>query len=520
MADGVFPALYTAEQVRLLDRAAIESGIDGFDLMRRAGRAAFRRLRRNWPAANHLVILCGGGNNGGDGYVIAGLGLQQGLQVSCIAVSDPKKLSGEARQAERWAREQGVTPDLLSDIAGGDISELLASADVVVDSLLGTGLSGDVRDPYRAVITQLNASGRPVFAVDCPSGLCSDTGRVLGIAVVANLTATFIGRKAGLYTGRARHYTGAVHFDDLGVPEDIYQVLDGPRGHLVTWDQARKALPPVSPCAHKGHMGRVLVVGGDTGMGGAGILAAEAALRCGSGLVYLATRAEHVPPALARRPEIQVRAVASGHDLAPLLSSVDVVIIGPGLGQGPWGQQMLQLVLGWDGPVVVDADALNLLASADYGVAHRALPGNWIATPHPGEAARLLGVDATEIERDRYAAMTKLQGHASCTWVLKGAGTLVAEAGKEPAVIAGGNAGMASGGMGDVLSGVIGSLLGQGMTPLGAAVVGASLHGAAADTAVITRGLRGLLAADVCEALPAALAGLPADTAVGGQVDE
>ncbi|MDX1588179.1 MAG: NAD(P)H-hydrate epimerase, partial [Oleiphilaceae bacterium] len=390
------PLLYRPEQVQQLDRAAIESGIDGFDLMRRAGRAAFRLLRRRWPQARHLLVFCGGGNNGGDGYVVAGMAQQQGLAVVCVSVSPPEKLKGEARQAWIWAREQGVSVTALDSDA---VPGWLQQSDLVVDALLGTGLKGEVRSPYRELIGQINDSTTAVLAIDGPSGLCADTGQPLGMALVADQSIGFIGRKAGFYTGQARHYTGPVAFDDLNVPESVYEQAGPARARLLHWSNQSTQLPPLSPCAHKGHMGRVLVVGGDQGMGGAGLLAAEAALRCGSGLVYLATRSEHVGAALARRPEIQVRAVAHGNDLAPLLSLADVVVIGPGLGQGPWGQQMLQQVLNWQGPVVADADALNLLSDRNSPLAAAGLPGHWVATPHPGEAARLLGCTVPEIEQ-------------------------------------------------------------------------------------------------------------------------
>lgn len=501
------PLLYRPHQVQQLDRAAIAGGIDGFDLMRRAGRAAFRLLRRTWPRARQLLVLCGGGNNGGDGYVVAGMARQQGLPVICLALSPVERLQGEARQAWQWACEQGVEVQTLTGEAALDkaqLSDWLLDAELVIDSLLGIGLAGEVRDPCRSVIEQVNDSGCPVLAIDGPSGLCAETGQALGVAMVANLTITFIGRKAGFYTGQARHYTGPVVFDELGVPAAVFDQVQPPRARLLSWAAMARQLPPLSSCAHKGHLGRVLVIGGDHGMGGAGLLAAEAALRCGSGLVYLATRGNHASAALVRRPELQVRAVEHGNDLAPLLALADVIVIGPGLGQGPWGQQMLQQVLTWKGPVVADADALNLLA--DPACALAGLPAHWLATPHPGEAARLLQCAVAELEQDRFAAMERLLAWSPATWLLKGAGTLIAAPGQLPGIVAEGNPGMASGGMGDVLSGLLGSMLGQGMSPLAAAMAGATLHGAVADQVVRSKGPRSLLAGDLCEALPQVLA--------------
>ncbi len=493
--------LYTAEQVRNLDRTAIEDfGVDGFDLMKRAGRAAFRLARRRWPEANRFLVLCGGGNNGGDGYVVAGLAAQQGIACRCVAVSDPARLSGTAAAAHAFARESGIEVTPLESIGDEGLGSFLGEADLVVDTLLGTGLSGDVRAPYAGVIDRLNASPVPVLAVDIPSGLCSDTGRELGTAVRAAATITFIGRKAGLYTGKARDCTGPVSFDDLAVEPAVYDAEPAPAAWLWSPEAALARLPPRHPTMHKGECGRVLVVGGDEGMGGAGILAAESALRCGAGLVFLATRSPHVPAALARRPEIQARAVEHGNDLDALLERVDVVVVGPGLGRGAWGQQMLQRVAGFAGPVVADADALMLMQT--LGVPVEA--AQWILTPHPGEAARLLNTGVPEVESDRYQSLSMLVAQQGATVILKGAGSLVGSPGRAPAVIEGGNAGMATAGMGDVLSGAIGALLGQGLAPFHAAVTGAAWHAAAADQALARTGPHGLLAGDLTEAFGAA----------------
>lgn len=503
------PPLYTAEQVRHLDQVAIESfGIDGFDLMKRAGKAAFRVARRHWPGVRSMVVLCGGGNNGGDGYVVAGLAKQQGWDCRCIAVSDPDRLKGTARNALEFAGEAGVEVERFESLSGPGLDEALGSTELVVDTLLGTGLAGEVRAPYSGVIDSVNASDVPVLAVDIPSGLCSNTGRALGSTIVADATVTFIGRKAGLYTGRARDYTGPVIFDDLAVDPAVYDAEPEPAARLWTPQVIRSALPGRRPTTHKGDCGRVLVVGGEQGMGGAGILAAESALRAGAGLVFLATRELNVPAALARRPEVQARSVEHGNELDALLGKVDVVVLGPGLGRDAWGQQMFQRVCGFEGPVVADADALNLLVEA----AEKRRP-EWVLTPHPGEAARLLGTTVPEIESDRYQAMRELVSQHGTAVVLKGAGTLVGAPGQVPALIAAGNPGMATAGMGDVLSGVIGALLGQELDGFTAAAAGAGWHALAADEAARHVGMTGLLAGDLCEYFFAAAAGPPVESA-------
>ena len=501
--DPYAPALYNAGQVRNLDRTAIEEfGVEGFELMRRAGRAAFRQLRRHWDQVRHITVLCGGGNNGGDGYVIAALAVQQGLSVRCIAVTDPARLRGTALRAYEYAGEQGVVVESSEVLGETGFEEALRGTDLVVDSLLGTGLSGDVRAPFDAIIHQLNASEVPVLAIDIPSGLCSDTGRVLGCAVEAVVTVTFIARKAGLYTGKARDHTGQVVFDDLAVDPGVYEAEPEPVAHYHDWPAASRWLPRRRPTTHKGECGRILVVGGDQGMGGAGLLASEAALRTGAGLVFWATRQMHLGAAIARCPEVQARAVEHGNELDALLEAVDVVVLGPGLGRSAWGQQMFQRVLAFSGPVVADADALNLIAASPDGLSGH---DNWILTPHPGEAARLLGGSTADIEADRYSAVRSLSGRYGNTCVLKGAGTLVASAGSATAVVAGGNCGMASAGMGDVLSGVLGALLGQKLTPHQAAITGCALHARAGDIAVRRHGAMGMLAQDVIAALGVAV---------------
>ena len=495
------PPLYTAEQVRHLDQTAIESfGIDGFDLMKRAGRAAFRLARRYWPEVHSVVVLCGGGNNGGDGYIVAGLARQKGWQCRCIAVSEPDRLKGNARQAIEFARGEGVEVERYEALDGDEMEKALADTQLVVDTLLGTGLSGEVREPYATVIEAVNEAGAPVLAVDIPSGLCSNTGRSLGAAVEADVTITFIGRKAGLYTGKARDHTGPVTFDGLSVDAGVYAAEPEPVARLWRQQEVAGSLPHRRPTTHKGDCGRVLVVGGDEGMGGAGILTAESALRAGAGLVFLATREAHAPVAIARRPEIQARAVEHGNELDALLEKVDVVVLGPGLGRDAWGQQMFQRVWAFSGPVVADADALNLLSEA--GDTRR--PG-WVLTPHPGEAARMLDSTVPRLEADRYQALRELVSHYQAAIVLKGAGSLVGAPGCTPALIEGGNPGMATAGMGDVLSGMIGALLGQGLDPFSAAATGAGWHALAGDAAACQVGITGLLAGDLCQYLLAAV---------------
>ncbi|MEJ2645515.1 MAG: NAD(P)H-hydrate dehydratase [Gammaproteobacteria bacterium] len=491
MNDAQSPPLYRAEQVRELDRIAIqEQGIDGYELMCRAGAAAFAALRKRWPDAQRLTVLCGPGNNGGDGYVIAGLAREAGLAVTVRHFADPQKLKGAARQAWDSLGQAGVE----ASEGGGDLP---GDVDVVVDAMLGTGLQRAVEGAMGDAIDALNAGRVPVLAVDIPSGLSADTGNPFGRAVHAALTVTFIGRKRGLYTGSAPDYTGEVVFDDLQVPAAVYGRV-ARDGELLCTAPLGPLNDPRPRTAHKGHNGHVLVVGGDQGTVGAVRMAGEAALRVGAGLVSVATRAAHATLLAAVRPELMAQGVERPADLAPLLERATVVAIGPGLGQGNWGRQMFQTVLASGRPLVVDADALNLLAKAPR------MLDSWVLTPHPGEAGRLLGGGAREVQADRFAALGRLVARFGGTCVLKGAGTLIGDADGSVSVCTRGNPGMASGGMGDVLTGIIAGLCAQGLALPAAARAGVCVHGAAGDRAA-RAGERGLLASDLIRELRAEL---------------
>ncbi len=478
-----FAPLYTAQQTRELDRCAIQDhGIPGITLMSRAAAAAYDYLLECWPEVERVQVLAGTGNNGGDGYLLADLAHKRGLPASVLQVGDARKISGDALQALQQAQANGVEVRPFAE-------EELLPCGVIVDALLGTGLGGDVRGEYREAIEAINAAGVPVLAVDIPSGICADTGRVLGCAVRADATATFIGRKRGLYTLDAMDHTGPVRYCSLGVPAEVFRRIDADAG-LLDLDLLLAALAPRPATAHKGKYGTVLVIGGDHGMAGAAALAGEAALRCGAGLVRVATRPEHVAPLVARTPELMPLGVESGADLQPLVESADVLVAGPGLGQSSWSEYLLRVAVNSGKPLVLDADGLNQLAAGRV----KPRPGI-VYTPHPGEAGRLLRSSTAEVQADRFAAARELQRQLGGVVVLKGNGSLVAGSG-ELWLSPYGNPGMASGGMGDVLSGVIGALLAQGLAAPTATALGVCLHGAAGDLAAI-EGQRGLIASDL-----------------------
>ncbi|MBN0989167.1 NAD(P)H-hydrate dehydratase [Amphritea pacifica] len=500
MSHSDLPAsLYTAKQTRALDRTAIASGVPGFKLMQRAGHAAFDRLRQRWPDVRKLTLLCGGGNNGGDGFVVAVLAQRLGMQVQLLCVGGDDfaaRLSGEALQAWEWLQTESVAWQLYN--------EQPFTGELIIDGLLGTGISGEVRDPFRTAIKQINRAGLPVVALDIPSGLCSDTGAVLGVAVRADMTVTFIGVKRGLLTHEGPAFTGELLFDGLRVSDDVYESVDV-AGFITGADDLSHLLPPRSTTTHKGDCGHVLVIGGDTGMGGAAIMAAQAAGRCGAGLVTVATRAEHLSALLSRYPEAMAVGVRSGSELEPFIERADVLVVGPGLGKNAWGEQLLMQALGADKPLVLDADALNLLTlRREFGQRNGE---RWVITPHPGEAARLLGCSVAGLQADRFAAVVELQAAFGGVALLKGPGSLSFD-GDALHLNPTGNPGMASGGMGDVLSGVIGALIAQGLSAADATRLGAWLHGAAADRSAALYGTRGMQATDLLAQLRLLVNGL------------
>lgn len=480
--------LWTAAQLRELDRRAIEScGIPGRALMERAGLAAFDALQRRWPASRAVTVACGAGNNAGDGYVVARHARRAGMRVETLALVDPAALRGDAAAAFEDFRREGGT-------AAAWNGEGLPECDgPIVDALLGTGLDRELTGRFLAAVEAINASARPVLALDLPTGLHADTGRIMAAAVRAELTVSFIGLKLGLFTAHGPATVGRLEFADLGVPGSVTQGL-APAARRLEPAMLASWLPARRRDAHKGHFGHVLVIGGDTGMGGAARLAGEAALRAGAGLVSIATRAAHVGAILAARPELMCHAVDTPEQLAPLLERATVVAAGPGLGRSGWARGLLDFALAAERPCVLDADALNLLAQAPRRGEH------WILTPHPGEAGRLLGTDAAAVEADRPAALRALQAACGGVVVLKGAGTLVGARGDTPWLCDRGNPGMASGGMGDVLTGLIAGLVAQIGDLERAACAGVLAHSLAADDAA-RGGERGLIAADLLVAL-------------------
>ena len=484
-------ALYRAAQVRELDRIAIEQyGIAGYTLMTRAASAAFDAMREHWPDPKRVMVLCGTGNNGGDGYVLARLAKEAGLEafseIKVLQLGDHGSLKGDALQAYQDWEKAGGQSSVFS-------STTLQEADLIVDALLGTGLEREVTGEWAQAIAAVNASGLPVFSLDIPSGLNSDTGAVMGVAVHAERTISFIGLKQGLFTGDAADYCGKILFNDLQVPQEVYAGIE-PSAVRIEHEIISRLLPKRSRTSHKGRYGHVLVIGGDHGMAGAVRMAGEAAARVGAGLVSVATRSAHAAVIASSRPELMCHGVERSEELRPLLKRATVIAIGPGLGQSDWAHMLLAAAMESGLPMIVDADALNLLAKDPC------TRDNWILTPHPGEAARLLDETVAEVQSDRFAAIEKLVNKFNGVCVLKGSGTLIKQQGEVTRVCEIGNPGMASGGMGDVLTGIIAGLVAQGLALEDAAQVGVYIHALAADKAA-AKGERGLIASDLMDNL-------------------
>lgn len=479
--------LYDAAALRAIETDMAARLGDGFALMARAGQAAWRELLSRWPDVQRIVVVCGPGNNGGDGYELCRHAHESGRDARVLRLEAHAPRTALARQACEAYRESGGRIKAFDDGFG--------RAQLVVDALFGIGLSREPDAEAARVIDAINASGLPVFALDVPSGLDADRGSAPGRVVHASHTLQLLAPHAGLYTGAAARCTGSLALATLDADEALARA---PVAAIrLDRDDLRDWIAPRARDAHKGDSGHVLCIGGDTGKGGAVMLAADAALRCGAGLVSVATRPAHVPALLARRPEAMVHGVDEATALAALLDRADVVALGPGLGQEDWGAGLHAEALAAGKPLVLDADALNVLARHT-----RVLPAGTILTPHPGEAARLLGFTTAEVQANRFAAARLLAEMFGCVVVLKGAGTLVAAPEQVPRVIAAGNPGMAVGGMGDLLTGCIAALRALGLEAFDAACRGALLHAVAGDTAA-QDGERGLLPTDLLAPLRA-----------------
>ena len=480
-------SIYSVEGVRQVDRAAIKDlGIPGYTLMKSASVEALNEATSFFPTAQRWQVFCGAGNNGGDGYVLARLAAQRGISVSVTALTPPENLQGDAATAYA---------DFIAD--GGHVDPCRGApddhVDLIVDAMLGSGLVRDVEGQYADAVNAINKQSSPVMALDIPSGLDGDSGAIRGVAIRADLTVTFVGLKTGLFLNDGPDCVGELRFSDLQIPQECYEKSEE-RLRRIEYAEFAAVMPPRDQSAHKGDFGHLLLIGGGPGMPGAIRLAGEAALRCGAGRVSVVTHPSHHAAITSGRPELMCYAIDKPAEIRALLDKVDTLALGPGLGTGKWGRGLYDEAAKSDLPMVVDADALNMLAESPER------RDSWVLTPHPGEAARLLDTEAASIQSDRMGAIEKLTDKYGGTIVLKGAGTLVS-ASEGPAWIStSGNPGMAAPGMGDVLTGVVAALLAQGLSLETAATFGAEIHALAGDSAAAS-GQRGLIASDVLQEL-------------------
>jgi NAD(P)H-hydrate epimerase len=472
---------YSCQQIKKFEELIYSQGKDPYKLMQLAGTAAFQLLKKHWPDAKSILVLCGTGNNGGDGFVVARLAAEAGLEVRVVYVQEPQIMP--AQQA--WLDCQNLE---IQKHLGSDSMDF--NVDVIVDALLGIGFRGQLKTHYVDLIHRANFSAKPILALDVPSGLNADTGLASGPVIQAQKTLTFLALKKGLFTGNAANYCGDILLDELDIPPVLLQQL-APAAVISNMETAGDYLVKRPKDVNKGNFGHVLIVGGNKGMGGAARMSGEAAARCGAGLVSLAVHPENAAVITAQRPELMCRAIHSVAQVELLINKASVIVIGPGLGLDEWAQSLFAVCVKSSKPKVVDADALNLLAK------NFKQSESWILTPHPGEAGRLLGLETIQIQQDRFEACLALQNRYKGVALLKGAGSLIQCPNKATIICPYGNPGMATAGMGDVLSGVIGGLLAQGLSLEQAAELGVLVHAKAGDNVAARNGERGLLAMDL-----------------------
>jgi hydroxyethylthiazole kinase-like uncharacterized protein yjeF len=483
------------------DEATIASGTPGFALMEQAGRAVARAsvtlAGRRYGA--RVAIVCGKGNNGGDGFVAARVLHREGVAVACLLLADEFDYKGDAAAHLREMKQAGVPPDPFE--AGS-----LDACDVIVDAIFGTGFKGRVEGPPAKAIEAINSNVARVLSVDIPSGVAGDTGAIEGPAVEADLTLAIAAQKLGtvLYPGAG--CAGRVEVVDIGIE------LGEASLHLAEPSDIRAMLPIRSADAHKRSAGSVLVLAGSDGMSGAALLTCRGAARMGAGYVTLVSTNYVDDAKKSLIPEAVSRIVFGHAELGPEVLTefasdferADAVALGPGLGTGPRQRALVEAALGVvDVPLVLDADALNVLAEDTAPLGKRTTAT--VITPHPGEMAALLGVSGGDVQADRVGVARRAAADLGCFVVLKGAGSIVVDPGGRAVVNPTGGPELATAGTGDVLAGVIGTLLAEGLDPVSAATSGVFVHGLAGTVAGRSTEGRGVVSWDVAEALPAAI---------------
>ena len=506
----------TAQEMRKVDRQTIEQiGIPGAVLMEHAGTAIVRAIHQNFPECQHIAIVVGKGNNGGDGLVVARQLALAGQPIQIFLVSPPENFAGDALSNLQIAQnlDLPITLILSEDELEGASSQI-ASADLIVDSIFGTGLRGGVHGFIGDVIECINKTGKPVVAIDLPSGLSADTGLAEGACIQATYTVTMGLPKRGNLIHPGATFTGKLEVADIGFPSSVIDA----QSIQINWTQpsdAAQLLPLRSTHSHKGTYGRVFVVAASTGMTGAAALTSAGALRVGAGLVTLGAPKSLNPILEVKLTEVMTLPLpetaegslaleAKSHIIEAVDRTKSVLAIGPGLSQHPETVALVHsLIRERDAPTVIDADGINALSRSKEILS--SLSPQTVLTPHPGEMARLIGRTVEALERDRIGIAQRFAETHNVTLVLKGAPTVVARGNGEVWINSTGNAGMATGGMGDVLTGLIAGLMAQKVPAFDAAVLGVYLHGLAGDIVAESIGMHGLMAGDVLNNVPEAI---------------
>ena len=509
--------IVTAAEMQEMDRQAIEThGIPGLELMENAGRGAADVLLDQFAGTikTGVGIICGKGNNGGDGFVIARYLAVRRIDVKVYLLAKATKVKGDAAaNLKRLAALKVPVIEIPDEDSFLKIKSDFRRFDLLVDAILGTGLTSDVRGFFKTVIdfiNDLNRDGMPVFAVDMPSGLNSDTGQPCGTSIRAQGTATFALAKIGHYTYPGVDYTGKLEIIDIGIPAPVVEAV-GPKQYLLTAERIRAALPIRAANTHKGQTGHLLVIAGSTGKTGAAAMTAVSAMRAGAGLVTLGI-AESLNPIVETQvlevmttplPECEYGILAdiAIEDIKTLADGKNCLAIGPGIGQAAETRSLVEKIISQiDAPMVIDADGLNNIANRTQLLKKRKAPT--VLTPHPGEMARLIETSPATVQQNRIACARDFAVNFGVHLVLKGAATVIAHPDGSAYINPTGNPGMASGGMGDVLTGVLAGLITQGFAPKAAAHAAVYLHGAAADTLATTVGPIGYLAGEVMNTIP------------------
>lgn len=521
----------TSQKMREIDARTIsEFGIPGVVLMENAGRGATEKILAYFPdvVGDDVLVVCGPGNNGGDGFVVARHLANYNCNVRCCLLSDPSKLSDDARINFNVVKNMGIEVFSLTDEKDfPTFLDMLYGAYLVVDAIFGTGLKKEVSGIYLKVIEAINKSGVNVVSLDIPSGLDADTGNPLGIAVKADLTITFALPKVGLLIFPGADYVGELDIVDIGTPQRVYEEANIDTFLIERW-QIVDLFPPRYKDSHKGDYGHVFVIAGSTGFTGAATMTCEASARVGAGLVTLGIPKSLNPILENKLLEVMTLPLAeteSGSLAHEAFSAIEkacerktAIAIGPGLGLEPSTQKLVRdIIKKIELPMVVDADGLNALASNTEILLERKMPT--ILTPHPGEMARLIGSDTKKVKSDRIKVAKEFAKKYGCYLVLKGARSIVATPEGKIYINPTGNPGMATGGVGDVLTGMIGGFLAQGLSPLEASIASVYIHGVCGDEAALKYGERGLLARDILNEIPNVLRSLE-NEAAGIEPDE